>query len=958
MVILSHSKSIIDKIMKKRNIFVLTLLAGIALPAAAQQDSTALTGNAFVDQTIDVGAQKTFTREQSTAAVSVITRENVDKRSAKNIGNSIIGQGNGLISLDGTGTYFAKNPTFYVRGLQTLNNNNTPLILVDGIEREISIVTPEEVESVAILKDAAATALYGYKGANGAILITTKRGKYQTKEMSAHFDPLINYQIDRPKFVNGATYAAAINEALANDGRAARYNENAMAAFQNGTLPYQYPNVDWVGETFRHHGVTNKIGVDFTGGGERFRYYTALNLLSDKGFIKTPNATDGYSTQDKYVRGNARVNLDIDLTPTTMLKVNILGMLSENSQPGSQTNLWENIYNLPSAAFPIKSEKGDWGGNATWPGTMNPVAQSTDAAYYKIHERALFADMTLSQDLSSWVKGLGFFLKVGYDTYSTLYEDHSMSYVFGSYPVASWNGSEPVLGDYYTGGERTQMGKGYDTRSFQRRLTFAGGVKFDRRFDQHYVYSQLKWDYDYQHVNGNNNSIYRQNFSWWTHYSYQDKYIAELSLSLQGSSRLAPNTKWAFAPTFSAGWVISKEDFMKDVKWLDFLKLRASIGLINADYLPFDSWTYYTQSYSVSGASAYYFVDATAAQDLYGTTTLGMMATKSPSREKVRKFNIGFDATLFKGLNIEFDFFHNHRYDIWCEGAGTYTALIGFGAPYVNAGVVNQHGFELAADYTHKFGEVTMNVGANMTLSKSKIKDMAEEPRAYQNLVRTGDPLNGIYGLEAIGLFTSQEEINAAPRQTFSTVRPGDIRYRDINEDGIIDSNDLTRIGYSVTAPELYYSFHLGAEYKGIGIDAMFQGVGRYSAVLNTQGYYWGLINNSSLAQQVYDNRWSPENNNANATFPRLSAESNPNNYQTSSYWLRNRAYLKLRNLEVYYNFPKSLLEKTKIINAAKLYVRGIDLFTIDKLDEVDAASYGATAPLTRSLVLGLAVTL
>ena len=942
--------------MPKGNIFVLTLLAGFCLPATAQQDST---GIAFADQRIDVGSEKTLIREQSTASVSVITNDQVDKRSSKNIGNSILGRGNGLISLDGAGTYFAQNPTFYVRGLQSLSTSN-PLILVDGVEREITVVAPEEVETVTILKDAAATALYGYKGANGAILITTKRGKYNSSEMSVHYDHLINYQTNRPKFIDGATYASAMNEALANEGKAPRYDANAMSAFGSGEYPFQYPSVNWVDETFRHHGVTNKVGVDFTGGGERFRYYTALNLLSDKGFIKTPDATDGYSTQDKYVRGNLRMNLDIDLTPTTMLKVNMAGILSEASQPGSQANLWNNIYNLHSAAFPVKSEDGDWGGNSTWAGTLNPVALSTDAAYYKTHERGLFADMTLNQDLSSWVKGLGFFLKLGYDTYSTLYEDHSKSYVYGSYP-AVWTDGVMSKGTYFTGGERTEMGKSATTKAFARRLTAAGGLNFDRSFGNHYLYTQLKWDYDYQHLNGNNNSIYRQNYSWWTHYGYQGKYLAELALVYSGSSRLAPDTKWSFSPTVSAAWVASKENFLKDVSWLDYLKFRASFGKLNADYLPGDDmniWTYYTQSYSISGASAYYFVDATAAQDIYGTTTLGTMSTVAPTHEKANKFNVGFDATLFKGLNIEFDYFNNHRYDIWCSGAGAYTALIGFGAPYVNAGVVDQNGIDASLDFTHSFGDLTVNLGGNMTFAKTKIKDMAEEPRAYENLVQTGNPLNSIYGLLAEGLFTSQAEIDAAPRQTFSAVRPGDIKYTDVNGDGLIDANDKVKIGYSTTAPELYYSFHLGAEYKGFGFDAMFQGVGRYSAVLNTQGYYWGLINNSSLAQQVYDNRWSPQNNNANAEYPRLSSESNANNYQTSSYWLRDRSYLKLRNVELYYHLPMSLLQPLKIVKGAKVYVRGVDLFTFDNLDEVDAASYGIAAPLTRSVAFGVSVTL
>ena len=228
--------------MKKRNIFVLSLLAGLGLPAAAQQDST---GIDFADQVIEIGANKDFSRAQSTASVSVITSKTTDKRSAKNIGNSILGQGNGLISLQGSGTYFEANPTFYVRGLQSLSNSE-PLVLVDGVERNISIVSPEEVDHVSILKDAAAVALYGYKGANGVILITTKRGQYNSKNIKFTYDHLINYQANRPKFVDGATYASAVNEALANEGAAPRYSADELAAFQSGNYPYQYPSVNWV----------------------------------------------------------------------------------------------------------------------------------------------------------------------------------------------------------------------------------------------------------------------------------------------------------------------------------------------------------------------------------------------------------------------------------------------------------------------------------------------------------------------------------------------------------------------------------------------------------------------------------------------------------------------------------------------------------------------------------------
>lgn len=547
---------------------------------------------------------------------------------------------------------------------------------------------------------------------------------------------------------------------------------------------------------------------------------------------------------------------------------------------------------------------------------------------------------------------------MGYDIYSTLYENHSREYIYGNYPVTGWENGAPVKGEYWSGGADGTMGKDANTNNYQRRLTVQAGLNFERNLtDNDYLYAQLKYDYEYVNTTGVNAAIYRQNWSAWAHYAHKKRYLADLALIYSGSSRLAPNTKWAFAPTFSAGWVMSEEDFMKDVKFIDFLKLRASIGLTNADYLPGDNvWTYYTQSYSQAGGG--YVLTSDYGANMYGPTTLGQMATPDPSREKSTRFNIGFDARLFGGLNLEFDFFSQTRNNIWVSGAGYYTALIGFDAPYLNQGKVSQHGFEVAANYSKKFGDVTFNVGANMMLYKNEIKDQAEEPRVYNNLIQTGNPVSSTYGLIAEGLFTSQAEIDAAPTQTFSTVRPGDIRYKDVNGDNVIDANDVCKIGYSTACPELFYNFHLGAEYKGIGLDMMFQGVGRYSAMLNTSGYYWGLINNTSLAQHVYDNRWSPENNNANAEFPRLSSSSNANNYQYSTYWLRNRAFLKLRNVEVYYNLPSSLLEKTKFIQSAKVYVRGVDLFTIDKIDEVDAASYGATNPLTRSIALGLAVTL
>jgi len=946
-------------ITKVKHIFMLSLLAGLNLPAAAQQDSTGIN---FVDQVIEVGANKDFSRAQSTAAVSVITNRDVDKRSAKNIGNSILGQGNGLVSLQGSGTYFEQNPTFYVRGLQSLSTS-APLVLVDGIERDLSIVSPEEVDHVSILKDAAAVALYGYKGANGAILITTKRGNYNSQNIRVTYDHLFNFQSQRPKFVDGATFASAMNEALANEGSAPRFSADEIAAFKSGQYPYQYPNVNWVDETFRKNGVTNKIGVEFSGGGERFRYYTMLNLVSDKGFIKNYAETDGYSTQDKYVRGNLRTNLDIDLTPTTMLKVNMLGMLSEMSRPGgpisigsssstAKADLWDMVYSIPALAFPIRNENGEWGGSSTYSGVNNPVAESAGAAYYKLHERALFADMTLNQDLKYWLEGLSLTARLGYDTYSTLYEDHSMTYVYGNYPSTGVVGQK---GEYWTSGTPGTMGKNSGTVDWARRLVFQAGFNYERTFaEKHYVYGQLRYDYEWQNTTGSTGyTIYRHNGTFLGHYGYDNRYIGELALVYSGSNRLAPGTKWNFSPTVSAAWVMSNESFLKDNPIVNFLKLRARFGIINADYLPGDNvWNYYAKSYSQGSSNTGSYPFGSGYDYVYANTTLGLLPTSNPSHEKAYKYNIGIDATLFGSLNVEVDAYMQQRKDIWVAGTGAYTALIGFDAPYINAGKVNSHGFEISLDYTKKFGEVTFNAGGSFNFNKNKIKEQAEEPKAFENLVETGNPLNSTYGLVAIGLFKDEADIASSPAQNFSTVRPGDIKYEDINKDGVIDANDKTKIGHSAYAPEIFYNFHIGAEYKDFGLNLMFQGVGRYTANLSAKGMYWPLLNSTSLSQQYYDGRWTPSN--PNAEFPRLSSTSNANNYQTSTFWQRDRSFLKLRNVEAYYNLPKTLMDKTGFIKTAKIYVRGVDLFCLDHIDEADPEVYGVSAPVNKSVVAGV----
>lgn len=955
--------------MKTKNIYMLSLLAGMSLPAMAQTDI--IDSVAYKDQLVDIGANRQFSREQSTASVSVITNKDVNKRGARNIGNNILGQGSGLVGLDGAGLFNAQNPTFYIRGVQS-SSGSTPLIIIDGVERAMENVVAEDVESVQILKDAAATALYGYKGANGVLLITTKHGKYNSNSIKVSYDHTFSYLTNKPEMVDAATYASAVNEAYRNQGGSAIYSDAVIDAYKNGTNPLYYPNVNWADETFRNVSHNNRYDVELKGGTSNFRYYTNVQLLTNKGFIKNFQ-NDGYSTQNKYTRGTLRSNMDIDLGPKTKLHTHLYGLLTEQSQPGSQADLWGMIYKVPANAFPVKLNDAVWGGNTVYT-TNNPVAQSQAAAYYKNHQRALYADLQLNQDLSSITEGLSAQTQIGYDTWSNVYEDHSKTYRYSYYEVAN-NGDVVANGNASMSaiqGSDSNMGTGSGNNSWIRRCIWNASINYDRTFaEKHNVYGQLKYDYEYNDKTGTNTTVYRHNVSLFAHYGFDSRYLLDVALVESGSSRLAPGSKWAFSPNVSAAWNISNEAFMKNVKWIDFLKLRASWGNQSLDVLPGDNvWTYYDQFYLMDAAT--YPFDATYTGTQWGNTYLGTARTQSLGHEQSSKLNVGFDATLFGGLNISADYYYQHRYNIWYSTAGSYSSVFGLTAPYENVGVINQKGFEVSADYSKKFNnDFTINLGASMTLNKTIVEEQAEAPQLFANTSSTGKRYGQAFGYVADGFFQKSDDldgdgtISAAemqqkgyPVQNFTTVHPGDVKYMDLTDDDKIDSNDRQAIGYSTTAPDLYYNFHLGAEYKGLGIDAMFQGVGKWTGFKTTNGLYRSAVATNTLSQYLYENSWSAERGNTeNAQFPRLSTTSNANNDANSTLNMFDRSYLKLRYVEMYYYLPQTMLQKVDFISNVKVYVRGTDLFTADHLDKADAAVYSATQPLTRSIQVGAAVT-
>ena len=887
---------------------------------------------------------------ESTVSVASASNDEFNKRSSKNIGNSLLsGSVLGLTALQGTGDYASYEPSFYVRGLQSLNGSS-PLILVDGIERNITYLSPEEVENVYVLKDAAATALYGYKGANGVVNIVTKRGKYKTNEIKFTYDHAFNWEARRPKFVNAYDYAVGLNEAYANDGKSPRYSDAELGYFKSGEFPYLYPNVDWINETFKNNGSSDIYNLTFRGGGERLRYYTNVNLISNLGFIAHPKENSGYSTQNKYSKGSIRTNLDIDLTSTTKLMANISGTLMEASRPGlSSDDLWGKIYTVPAAAFPIKTEAGLWGGNTTWTGYYNPVALTEGRAYSKAHTRSLFADMTLSQDLSSVTDGLSIWTRFAYDNIAAYWENHTKEYKYGMDTATEWKDGKPTAFSHYTGGKDGTMSEDSKLDWQNRNFNFGIGANYDHTFGDHSISSVLMWNYEFRNWNGQNNTQYRTTATLYNHYGYKERYLADVSLSLATSNKLAPGHRTNFSPTLSAAWVLSKENFMQNVSFIDFLKLRASWGIINLDYIPAEG--YWNQTF---GGGNSYFVGKDNATSSGGWSE-GRLASTNVMAERATKYNVGMDATVLGGLNLTVDGYYQRRDRQWVNAGGKVSSVLGASNRYINGGIVDSWGVELGANYVKEIAkDLKLTAGVNYTLAKNEIKEEYEEPRAYDYLKRTGNPVGQIFGLQAVGFFKDQADIDHSPAQQFAQCKPGDIKYKDQNGDNVIDSKDqvyLGKGGWYGTPTTL--GINVTLKYKNFTLFLL--GTGNFGAkAVKNSTYYW--VGGDAKYTAEMRGRWTPETA-ATATYPRLTTEAGTNNYQTSDFWMYSTDRFDLQKVQLTYDFPKSMFMKS-FVRGLQLFVNGNSLLTIAKerkILEMNVNNKGA-APLNRFYSIGAKV--
>lgn len=873
---------------------------------------------------------------------NAVNGETLRKSVNSNVANTLYGRLTGLYAMQQSSetNVLDANAKFNIRGLCTLGNSS-PLVIVDGVQRDLENLSLVEIEKVEILKDAVASAIYGVQGADGAIVITTKRGKSGFRA-SANYSMSFDTPFRLPEFADAATYASAMNEALTLDGLPERYSPVEIEYFRNGTNRELYPDVNWQDVAYRNFGVTHRANVEFEGGTNRFRYFTALDYVNQTGILDNTDMFTQYNSQLSKVYMNLRANLDVVLTDNTFLKLNLLGRIKEQNRPGTGMGvIIDRLYGTPAAAFPVRTSTDHWGGTSIY--SYNPIADIADRGTVKAIRRSLLADITLHQKLDFITEGLYAEALVAYDNMANYNDNRTRAY---EYEMVV-----PVLGDNdeILGAERTMLGTkgelewGTELNGQKMFSMLQAKVGYDRMFGLNKVKGELVYQQLSSVPNGRNSTRKRQSIMGVVSYDYDNRYSVDGVLNYSGTAVLPEGDQFNIYPAVSLGWTVSNEDFLKNNPVINYLKLKTSVGLSGSDSFGHDL---HRQFYGISGATYWFGQGNTASTGLKE----GALPVSNLLAEKSRKFDFGVDLALWNKLYLSATYFNERRSNILVEESPVISSVIGIGIPQLCEGIVDNQGVEIAADFSDRIADFTYKIGGNFTFAKNKIVNNNEGYKPEDYLYKKGHSLNQYYGLKSDGFFNSWDEINNSENyQSFGDLRPGDVRYVDQNNDHVINEDDVVRLGYSAL-PEIYYGFNIDLSYKGFGLMANFQGVAHRNIYLSSENLYAPLKNNTNISTWYLEEntRWTP-NTTETANLPRLTSEANPNNFQKSDIWMANGNYLKLRDLELSYVIGKKLLKKCEM----KVFLRGTNLFSIDKLGYADPENFGAAYPTMRSYTAG-----
>jgi TonB-linked SusC/RagA family outer membrane protein len=915
----------------------------------------------FVEQTIKVGNQRAFDvimqpsgsgtlndvvvvgygvkrKTSVTAAVSTLKGTEVASLPISNLTNGLGGRVSGVIVKQGSGEPGRDASSIFIRGISSTGATQ-PLVIVDGIPRSFQQLDPNSIESFSILKDAAAVAPYGVAGANGVILVTTKKGKAGAPTLT--YNGYVGFQnpVELPKFVNSFEYATLRNAAAKNEGVALPYTDEELRKFKDGSDPDAYPtHANIWGDITNRNAILTNHNIEVSGGAEKIKYYAGLGYQFQEGMWPATNSR----------RFNLSLSLDAQVTKTTNVSFKINGIQNNDKYPAVSTGrIFELIGYLHPLYGPLRFSNG-------MPGTFL-TGSLFNSGYQKVENTTLYSQLSIEQSIP-FIPGLKAKGTIAYDP-------SYLSNKLWTLPVhkASLDKSTTpyTINDGIWGQTKPSLSQSID---HARQFTYQAGLTYDRDFGRHGISvlglfeaksnalaslaaTRRNFNLEIDELNmgsssqadmstGGASTLARQmGVVYRVAYDFDKKYLIEASGRYDGSYYFAPENRFGFFPAFSAGWRLSEEKFMKNqFSWLDNLKIRASYGEVGAlAGSPFQ----YMNTYSVLGTN----------YSLGGNAVQGITARAEPNPnitwERAKKTDIGLEVNLWKGLfNFEIDYFHEKRSNMLMNPDVIVPSEYGIGLSQVNAGIMENRGFDFSASSIYNVTkDLQVSLGATMTYAKNKLIQVFEGPTTFNNPNRkiTGRPLGTQFGYESLGYFQASDFdqtgalVKGIATQPWGAVQPGDIRYKDQNGDGKINDDDITKIGEPVAAPRIIYGFSPAIRYKGIGLDLLFQGAARASWYYHPSAVmpFWETM----LPYQQNFDYWTPQN--TNAAYPRLTSQPTVNNSQTSSFWVGDASYLRLKSATLSYTIPAGIMQKVKIQNA-RIFLSGQNIFTWTKLVNYD----------------------
>lgn len=892
----------------------------------------------------------------------------------RNLTNALAGKVAGAVVVQRTGEPGVDNAEFWIRGISSLNSSS-PLILVDGVERDMSDLSIDEIESISVLKDASATAVYGVRAANGVVIVTTRRGIAQKPVIEAKIESGISNLVSMPQLLGGADYMRLANEAAGYE----MYSAEAIQNTETGSDPFMYPNVNWFDALFKDYSSNSQVSVSVRGGGERARYYTSLSYIKDNGNLMDNPETD-YSTNIHITRYNFRSNIDMDITPTTVLSLELGANMTDAHQPAPitsttsfasvATELFSLCYSQNPITTPVmvpigRDEEGEiewgWGSDLTV-SAGNPAERLFGSGYNKTNKSQIMSQILLRQNLAFLTEGLNAQLSFSYDAnatnvqsrrkYSSLYAINGLD-EDGEYVI-----SQTRVGDDY-------LGYTYANAS-DRATELKAQVNYDRVFAEKHRVGAMAMYYQREYVLTNAYTStaalpYRkQGLAFRSTYSYADRYFAEFNAGYNGSENFEKGHRFGFFPAGALGYLISGEPWWK-VSWINYLKIRGSIGLVGSDVLAANGRFGYLSTWG-SGLGSHRFGGPTT-----GTTLSGIGEAQEGvsdlTWEKGLKKDVGIEVKMFgSALSLELDYFHERRWDILIQRSSV-PAIAGLNTqPYANMGVMTNHGFDGTGEFASRIGDLGYRVYGNFSFARNKIIEKDEAPTDPWRM-RTGRPYGQCFGLVSLGVFETEDEVANSPVQEFGTYGVGDVKYWDKNGDGVINSHDEVAIGYS-SVPEINYGFGFQLIWKGFDFGAFFRGQGRVTYYLGSTyfPFYTGVGKNNLFAEAldhvgvVTDENGNQVAVNTSARYPRLTASANANNMQTSTRTIYDGSLLRLSDLELGYTLSGNSFMKHFGCQSVRFYLVGTNLLRWSPWtmwDPETGSSNGSAYPLSRKVNIG-----